>query len=176
MTPGRTRTIAARTPRGIRERPRYRASRFGSLFAALLLLPAPGAGADGIYTWKDEHGRIHYGDKPPPGASRVEIENSPGPDPELEEQRRRERRLLDMFREQQQEREEDARAARAAQQEADRKCEEARGRLHEYEIAQYIFEPTDDPLNPRILTEAERQQATQQVRAEIRRWCRAPGR
>jgi hypothetical protein len=49
--------------------PRQRRRRIaGGLLAALGVLLAPSAGADGVERWVDEAGNVHYGDAPPPSA------------------------------------------------------------------------------------------------------------
>lgn len=41
----------------------------GALF---LLAALPALAADGIYRWTDDDGNAHYGDRPPPGAERLD--------------------------------------------------------------------------------------------------------
>ncbi|MFZ5556019.1 MAG: DUF4124 domain-containing protein [Pseudomonadota bacterium] len=51
--------------------------------ALVTLIAAPGAGAQGIYKWVDERGRVTYSSTPPPpGRSGKELQVKPGPSPQ----------------------------------------------------------------------------------------------
>ncbi|MDZ4203030.1 MAG: glutaredoxin family protein [Gallionella sp.] len=63
-------------------------SRFVILLGLLLLAPA---GAEEVYRWVDANGKVHYGDKPPAQAARVDtlkLGDTPAP-PELPYETRR---------------------------------------------------------------------------------------
>ncbi|AGA33638.1 hypothetical protein TVNIR_1977 [Thioalkalivibrio nitratireducens DSM 14787] len=76
--------------------------------------PVPPAAAQGIFQWVDEHGRMIYSDRPPPGREYREL--GPVPDPSEDEieaarERAREwRRLADALAEERRQREERAAA------------------------------------------------------------------
>jgi hypothetical protein len=40
------------------------------------------------------------------------------------------------------------------------------------EEARFIYEPTGDPLNPRILDDTERAAAGERARQDVDEWCR----
>lgn len=46
---------------------------------ALLCAAYGAAAAQGVYKWTDERGQVHYGDKPPAGASAQPIDIDPSP-------------------------------------------------------------------------------------------------
>src|SRR5438128_8652687 len=53
---------------------RYRSPMRSCLLLALLLLAASAAAADTVYKWTDQHGVVHYGDKPlDPGAKPAKL-------------------------------------------------------------------------------------------------------
>lgn len=139
-----------------------------ALVCAIAVLPVF---AEEIYRWVDAEGRVHYGDIPPDNAERVELAPAPAGDPQLQQRRERGERLLDIMEEDRLRRDEEQRAG--AQADADRrsKCERARQRSTRAAAANYIYQSTSDPDDPRILNEEERQKFEQQLQAEIRRYC-----
>lgn len=46
---------------------------------ALLWAACGAAAAQGVYKWTDERGQVHYGDKPPAGASAQPVDVAPSP-------------------------------------------------------------------------------------------------
>lgn len=140
-----------------------------SLACAAVLVPAF---ADEIYRWVDEQGRVHFGDTPPPdSAERLQLTPAPSGDAQLQQRRERGERLLDIMAEDRQRRDEEKRAGEQAAADTRARCDLARKRASQATAANYIYQPTDDPVNPRILNEAERQKFEQQLQAEIRRYC-----
>ncbi len=70
------------------------------LFVGLMV--ALVAAATDAYRWTDEHGQVHYGQRPPPqGAKRLDIPSTEAPpgakDADAEKRRARQRRLLDAY-------------------------------------------------------------------------------
>lgn len=94
------------------------------VFAATLLSVAASAAAGAeIYRWTDAQGRVHYGDRVPEDAGRLERIDAPQrqtgqADPELEQHRERSRRLLEVWDAERRERA--AAAAEAASRAAER--------------------------------------------------------
>lgn len=71
------------------------------LFFVGLMVALAAAAAD-IYRWTDEHGRVHYGQRPPPqGAERLDMPSAEAPpgvkDADAAERRARQKRLLDAY-------------------------------------------------------------------------------
>lgn len=149
----------------------------GSCWKILLLASLAGAAvalpvlADEIYRWVDAEGRVHFGDKPPENAERVELTPVPAGDPQLQQRQEREERLTEIMAEDRLRRDQERRTG--AQADADRRsnCETARKRNSQAADANYILRPTSDPNNPYYLTDAERLEFEQQLQAEIRRYC-----
>lgn len=141
--------------------------------AAILLMP-PCASATEAWKWTDEHGGVHYTDKPTvEGAVPVEIQ-APAPriDPGMEERRQKRRRLLEIFDEDRQRRRQQEEAARQAREERRQRCTAARRHLRNTLNASFLYEKTDDPYNPRILSEEERKAKTKRLRNRVDSLCR----
>ena len=145
-------------------------NRLRILLPALVLLLSVSAGSHGgdaaVYRWVDADGRIHYGDKPPPaGAERVNIGPAPGPDPVLEHDREQSRKLLEVLDEDRWEKQTGAAAAEKKRQHLAQQCASIVQRLERVRNAGFIYERTDDPYNPRILSDTERQAETEKLEA-----------
>jgi len=140
------------------------------LLASLAAVALP-ALADEIYRWVDAEGRVHFGDKPPENAERVELTPIPAGDPQLQQRQERGERLTEIMAEDRLRRDQERRAGEQADADRRSKCETARKRNSQAADANYIVRPTSDPDNPHYLTDAERQEFEQQLQAEIRRYC-----
>lgn len=125
-----------------------------------------------VYRWVDEHGRVHYGDRPR-HADQQPIQVTPpeaAQDPDLEQRRQRRDRLLRIFAE---DREREQAAARErAQTETRRRaeCRRARETLHGLERGGRYFS-LDDSGTRRYLNEQELARTRAHWRAEVRRLC-----
>lgn len=144
----------------------------GVLLIGSLALAWPAACAGDIYRWVDEHGRVHYGDRAPANdAERIEIQSAPADDPELDRRRQRGALLLDVLEEDRVLRADERRAAREAGKDRRVRCDDARMRLQRAQRASYIYEPTDDPDNPRILGDTDRADLERRLESDVRRYC-----
>jgi hypothetical protein len=168
---------AAFPPR-LRARNRARLPAIRSAAAATCLASAlaiaPVAACAEIFRWVDENGRVQFGDRPPADAQaeQVEIGADKSVSGDLDERQQRRDRLLDAMEEK---RAEDARAeAESARVEATRRrnCATATETARKIDEARVIYEPTGDPLNPRVLDDAERAAAAERARQDVARWCR----
>lgn len=140
-------------------------------FALWPLLAAPASAAQ-VYKWVDEHGRVQYGDQPPSaGATKVEVQNAPAPDPGLAQDRETQQKLLDGYEEDAKDRQQH-KAESQAQVELHRaNCDKARMEAEDTRNARFLYESTGDPANPRVLTEEERAKATHSADAAVQKWC-----
>ena len=70
-----------------------------SMSVALVLLAATTVAAADIYRWTDEAGRVHFGERPPPGAERVELptRGPSAPPPDEAQRRARQQRAVDAY-------------------------------------------------------------------------------
>lgn len=122
-----------------------------------------------VYRWTDEHGKTHFGDRPPAaGALRIKVPTGNAPPDGLRQERTQ--RLLDEFAAARAEKKASAEErARAAEARA-AACDEARGRHYEYEHSGYLY-VWDDKGNKRVLSEREHAEARATARADVDKWC-----
>jgi hypothetical protein len=133
-----------------------------------------GVHAAGVYKWVDEQGRVHYGDRAPGDSARelkIRPRGTTGPVPSETQRRERTRRLLDVFAEERRERKEQAERERQRRAQAVEYCARARDRLRNLERSSYVYE-LDRDGNRVVLSQARRDQALNEARAAIKRWCR----
>ena len=130
-----------------------------------------------VYRWVDEKGNVHYGDRPQSRhAEELDVPDSTSAAPERnqqqlnEERREKRRKLLDLYQDEREERqlEREKKTAQKARREVN--CAAARDKLKRFETYGYLYEPLADG-GRRILSHAERREATEEVRAEVRRSC-----
>ncbi|HEX7028942.1 MAG TPA: DUF4124 domain-containing protein [Gammaproteobacteria bacterium] len=143
--------------------------------ATVILILAFGStpGQAEIYKWVDEHGRIHYGDKPSENAETINVKeetvSTENSDNDVARREYRQRVLKSMQHER--ERQEEQRAqARAAEQEAKQRCAEARRRLSGITNAGFLYQ--ENAQGERVIfTDEQRAQATAQAQAAVKRYC-----
>ncbi len=92
-------------------------------------------------------------------------------DSELQQRREKGERLTDVMAEDRLRRKEEKRAGDQAQADNRDRCNLARRHQSEALSARYIYQPTSDPNNPRILDDTERRVFEQQLLTEVRRYC-----
>lgn len=152
-----------------REHLGMRSARIVALFVVLAAIPAAAA----VYRWVDEDGRVHFGDRPPPGnADRIAVPVAPAPDAGLKERRLKRQRLLDAFEE---ERRLQEQAAGEAAQEAERRrrnCRQAQARLRGIEASRRVYK-LDEHGNRtyRSWDDNEREQAIAATRRAVQEYC-----
>jgi hypothetical protein len=127
----------------------------------------------GIYRWRDEQGRIQYGDHPPAGVAAEPVEADPAPATRgsSPDRRIRRERVLDVLGEERKQRDAARAAEEAALRERREQCERARRQLEETRNASFLYEPGSDPANPRILSDSERAAYTREGERAVERLC-----
>ena len=134
-----------------------------SLFAHVV----PGAE---IYRWVDENGNVHYSDKPESeNAVQVPVSNHIS-EPDNSRIRKRQR-LLDVMDEERQEKNKTREDILTATAERKLKCDQVTKRLQQFLESGFLYEETDDPFNPRILSSEEKNSAIESARQDVQRWC-----
>jgi len=125
-----------------------------------------------IYKWVDENGRVHYGDKPGNDTTqKLNInENQTTRNADLIRESKRQK-LLDVLTEERQKKKREQ--EKSVQQSKDNKikCGLARKYLASIQSSKYLMEETADPYNPKILSDVERQAATDKARNDVNHWC-----
>ncbi len=144
-----------------------------ALLGIILLLPA--TAVPEIYKWVDEHGRTHYGEKPPAKSpsKQVPIKNTSAPpagNTSPESQKDRQQRLLRAFEEERLQRESNRQKAKQEREQSKKKCAYARNRLR---IAQggYRLYDFDKQGNRVYLDSQQIDQARARARQEVKRLC-----
>lgn len=139
-----------------------------------LFLPPPDVPAQGVYRWVDEHGRVHYADRPAhDDAEAIRLDPVPpaAPGPGHEARREQRARIGHMFA---REREKKA-AARAAEARRaavrDANCAAAQRRLEGLTRASAVYHVNED--GDRVYFSARRRAAeTRRARDAVDAWCR----
>lgn len=140
------------------------------------LIMSPSAVA-GVYKWVDEDGNVIYSDKPVSGkdADQVTIRKAPEQDRHSKERYKKRQRLLDVLQEERNEKITAAREKRKKLAEQEQKCSALRKKLAKLKQASALYEKTDDPNNPKILTDEERKAAEEKYRQYLAENCRLAG-
>ena len=128
------------------------------IFASLLLLVTNPVYAE-VYKWVDEDGNVIYGDKPvsKDKADKVEIKKAPKQDASIKERQKKQQKLLNVLQDERDEKiaAEEEEQKRIAEQEQE--CTRVRKELNEMKRASFLYEETDDPNNPKIISDEERE-------------------
>lgn len=138
-------------------------------FAVAVLLAAATAGAQ-IYEWKDEKGKTHFSDKPPPGSARAQqIGESPVSSPTQKTTADRE---LDYRKRQKEAQDKAEKTTKDQAANADRKesCEAARRLLETLESGERVA-LRNDQGERYYMDDAQREQESAKARQLIRSAC-----
>ena len=142
------------------------------IMCAVLCTFATAVFAD-VYKWTDAQGRVHFGDKPPAGASEtITMPSRETPaTPALSEDRiEKQRRLLDAYAEERRLKAEADEQARQDKAERKRNCADLRDDLRKQENAGSIYQL--DKNGERVfLSKEEREASTEALRKEVAYWC-----
>ena len=110
-----------------------------------------------VYKWIDENGKTVYGDKPvSEDADVVKIKKKPAVDKAYQERVEKQQKLLNVM---QDEREEKIAAEKKDIEEKEKQkkeCSEMKQKLQKFKDSIYLYEETNDPDNPRIYSDKER--------------------
>jgi hypothetical protein len=141
------------------------------VFLALSLFTVDPVMAE-VYKWVDEDGKVQYGDRPGnDSAEEIKLKKSPDHDAGLSERRETQKKMLDIYKEERVEKQEQRVKSDEERQKRKIKCAAAKKKLQGIRNAGFLYEKTDDPLNPRILSTEERTRAEAQIKAAIKHWC-----
>lgn len=139
----------------------------------LLLLISSVASAE-VYRWRDADGKLHYGDRPPADAERMNIRSAPSSPtraPTNTDRKETRQRLLDLYREEREEKKKLKQERIAKRKERKEKCLQARVDLDNYQYASGIYRPTESGERD-YLSKEERANYIQGLRDKVKKWCR----
>ena len=141
-----------------------------SAFCCPILITTPQAAE--IYKWVDDKGKIHFGDKPAtPDAEVVDIRNSPRTNPTYQDELDKQLKLLDVMQEERLENENEKNRLKQENEVRRENCLKVKKILGNMKNARYIYQSTDDPDNPHILSDEDRKTETARMESEVKRWC-----
>ncbi len=150
-----------------------RRSVFGAILIILFLGASP-VNAD-VYKWTDENGNVIYGDKPPTSdsdASKLRIKKAPAADSDYNDRLMKRKKILDVFQEERQQKKDEKQKLAAEKAQQKKECARLIAELKDMQSASFLYEDTDDPLNPRIVSDEERQQEQQKYQDFINKNCK----
>jgi len=134
--------------------------------------------AAGVYKWTDEHGKVHYGDKPndADNSAQVKIKSAPKVDTDLRaKQLERQKKYLNALELDRAAREE-ARAKKKEQRakvaQAEQDCNRLRNELVDYQRGGIVYYKLDAQGNRQFLSEAEIKQDIVDLQQRIKAECR----
>jgi len=142
-----------------------------ALTLAVLLVFTTQAFAE-VYKWVDEHGRVHYGDKPASdNAEQVTIKKGSTTDPLALEREEKRRKLLDIYQEDRSKKKSDRAAQIERKKQRQANCAQAKEKLDKMRRASYLYKDDDGSENRQILTDSERGRAEREWQQAVKKWC-----
>ncbi|MFW2372964.1 MAG: DUF4124 domain-containing protein [Gammaproteobacteria bacterium] len=126
-----------------------------------------------IYKWVDEKGNVHFGDKPVANSEEIVIPEQTNVQnrPSKEERGDRRKRLLDSFAEDRADRKELQAKQKKQKKKLDRQCAIARDKMKIYNRSRRLYD-LDEKGERVILSDKARQQAVEQLAADINKHCK----
>ncbi len=141
------------------------------LFIIFSLFCVCNANAD-VYKWIDENGKIVYGDKPiSSDANKIKIKKAPVQDPVVQQRNERQNKLLDVMKQERDERDALKKEEKEEKDKQKKMCEDARKELQEIKDASFLYQKTDDPNNPIIMSDQERKAEELRFEKYIKKNC-----
>lgn len=128
--------------------------------------------ADKVYKWTDEHGNVHYGDRPPAESARREIRlrETPALDPDVGLRQQRTARLLQSFAAEREEKQAARVAAANKKKEREARCVQAREQQQKYENSAFIY--TRDAAGERVILDDDAHaRVMEDAREAVETWC-----
>ena len=138
----------------------------------LSLFPYPLCAA--VYQWTDEHGRVHFSDRPThERAKEVETRSHPATPRSMnipEERRAKRQRMLDVYSEERAEKKERANKAKQAREERKQKCITARTRYEKYTRANRLYDRLENGER-QYLDQSQRNQFIAELKTDVDHYC-----
>ena len=125
-----------------------------------------------VYKWIDADGKVIYGDKPvTKNASKIKIKKAPKQDAESIQRMEKQQKLLDVMQEERDEKITLKKKEKEKQVQQRQKCAKASKVLQEIKDAGFLYEKTDDPYNPKIISAEERKIEKEKYEKYIKENC-----
>ena len=125
-----------------------------------------------VYKWVDENGKVVYGDKPTSSdASKIKIKKAPVQDPIVQQRNENQRKLLDIMEQERDEKNALKKEAKEKKDEQKKTCADLRKELKAMKEASFLYKETDDPNNPIIRTDKEREADEMRFEDYIKKNC-----
>ncbi len=125
-----------------------------------------------VYKWVDENGKIVYGDKPTTSdANEIIIKKAPVKDSVVQGRNTKQSKLLDVMKQERNERNALIKEEKKKKHEQEKMCADARKKLQKMKDASYLYQETDDPNNPIIMSDEERKAEEKKLEKYIKKNC-----
>lgn len=125
-----------------------------------------------VYKWVDENGKIVYGDKPTStDANEIKIKRTPEKDSVVQERNTKQNKLLDVMKQERTERDALKKEEKKKKHEQEKMCANARKKLQKMKDASYLYQKSDDPNNPIIMSDEERKAEELKLENNIKKNC-----
>ena len=130
-----------------------------------------------VYKWVDENGKVHYGERPPPGAKVQDVKvrkstGSSGAAPVRDAERRsRQQKLLKAFEDDRKEREAGKAKVREQQAKMDELCARMKKYIEQEANAQYLYRKDKKTGEKTVVSDADRAANIAQVKERYRKSC-----
>ncbi len=148
---------------------RYRVGACCGLTLFLCCLSSPHSQ---VFKWVDENGKVIYGDRPPlEEAEEIEIKPPTARDPALQKRHEKRDKLLNALQEERAEKQLDQEAEKANQKKIEEACALAKEELQKLRDVNILYEETDDPNKPKIISESERDMRRMEQESFIQKNC-----
>ncbi len=146
-----------------------------AIFSCFLLISLNTTAA-GIHKWVDEHGRVHYGDRPVSGASseKIDIRSKPSKPVTDNSRLQKQQRMLDAMEASRKERQDklaEKQAILDAKKKHKKQCAEMRNDLIDYERGGISWYEVDDNGERHFLTNDELEERKRELRQSLQKHC-----
>lgn len=125
-----------------------------------------------VYKWIGDDGKVVYGDKPAThNADKIKIKQAPELDQHSLERHKKQQKLLDILQEERDEKIALIKEEKEKKAKQKRTCAEIIKELQETKDASFLYKKTDDPDNPKVISDAERKAEEEKYEQYIKENC-----
>ncbi len=125
-----------------------------------------------VYKWVDDDGKVVYGDKPTTSnAEKIKIKDAPEKDQLYQERFKKQQKLLNVIQEERDEKISLKKEEKEKKVQQKLKCAEIIKALQKTKDASFLYEKTDNPDNPKFLSDEERKIEEEKYEKYIQKNC-----